>query len=75
LNIVPPIAEAAVEKPLIKDEPKGEKKDSKNIKKKSKKRFKLEKRKKTVENEVAKEAASSQMPETDTISPKPTLDN
>ncbi|KRX28443.1 hypothetical protein T06_7841, partial [Trichinella sp. T6] len=33
LNIVPPIAEAAVEKPVIKDEPKGEKKASKKIKK------------------------------------------
>ncbi|KRX28742.1 hypothetical protein T06_10189, partial [Trichinella sp. T6] len=40
LNIVPPIAEAAVEKPVIKDEPKGEKKASKKIKKKSKKRSK-----------------------------------
>ncbi|KRX31254.1 hypothetical protein T06_583, partial [Trichinella sp. T6] len=74
LNIVPPIAEAAVEKPVIKDEPKGGKGASKKIKK-SKKRFKSERRKKTVENEVAKEAASSQMPETDIISPKLTLDN
>ncbi|KRX28520.1 hypothetical protein T09_7418, partial [Trichinella sp. T9] len=31
--IVPPIAEEAVEKPVIKEEPKGEKKDSKKIKK------------------------------------------
>ncbi|KRZ46936.1 hypothetical protein T02_2999, partial [Trichinella nativa] len=38
LNIVPPIAEAAVEKQVIKDERIGEKKASENIKKKSKKR-------------------------------------
>ncbi|KRY24509.1 hypothetical protein T03_10778, partial [Trichinella britovi] len=75
LNIVPPIAEAAVEKPVIKDEPKGEKKDSEKEKKKSKKRSKFKKSKKTVENTGAKEAASSQMPETDIISPKITLDN
>ncbi|KRX29284.1 hypothetical protein T05_1503, partial [Trichinella murrelli] len=31
--IVPPIAEEAVAKPVIKEEPKGEKKDSKKIKK------------------------------------------
>ncbi|KRY43928.1 hypothetical protein T03_2577 [Trichinella britovi] len=75
LNIVPPIAEAAVEKPVIKDEPKGEKKDSKKIKKKSKKRSKSKKSKKSVEHTTAKAAASSEMPETDYISPKPTLDN
>ncbi|KRX51713.1 hypothetical protein T06_4718, partial [Trichinella sp. T6] len=75
LNIVPPIAEAAVEKPVIKDEPKGEKESSKKIKKKSKKRSKSKKSKKSVEDTGAKEAASSQMPETDMISPKLTLDN
>ncbi|KRX30247.1 hypothetical protein T05_1496, partial [Trichinella murrelli] len=75
LNMVPPIAEAAVEKPVIKDEPKGEKEASKKIKKKSKKRSKSKKSKKTVEDAVAKEAESSQMPETDIISPKLTLDN
>ncbi|KRY12533.1 hypothetical protein T03_1185, partial [Trichinella britovi] len=73
--MVPPIAEAAVEKPVIKDEPKGEKKDSKKIKKKSKKRSKSKKSKKSVEHTVAKAAASSEKPETDNISPKPTLDN
>ncbi|KRY04982.1 hypothetical protein T03_9327, partial [Trichinella britovi] len=72
---VPPIAKAAVEKPVIKDEPKGEKKDSKKIKKKSKKRSKSKKSKKSVEDTVAIAAASSEMPETDNISPKPTLDN
>ncbi|KRZ47390.1 hypothetical protein T02_10627, partial [Trichinella nativa] len=75
LNIVPPIAEAAVEKPVIKDEPKGEKESSKKIKKKSKKRSKSKKSKKSVEDTGDKEAASSQMPETDIISPKLTLDN
>ncbi|KRX29541.1 hypothetical protein T05_15116, partial [Trichinella murrelli] len=65
----------AVEKPVIKDEPKGEKEASKKIKKKSKKRSKSKKSKKTVEDTVGKEAASSQMPETDIISPKITLDN
>ncbi|KRX52658.1 hypothetical protein T06_6235, partial [Trichinella sp. T6] len=75
LNIVPPIAEDAVEIPVIKDEPKGKKKDSKKIKKKSKKRSKSKKSKKSVEDTGAKEAASSQMPETDIISPNPTLDN
>ncbi|KRZ89908.1 hypothetical protein T08_1367 [Trichinella sp. T8] len=75
LNMVPPKAEAAVEKPVIKDEPKGEKEASKKIKKKSKKRSKSKKSKKTVEDTVAKEAESSQMPETDIISPKLTLDN
>ncbi|KRX31916.1 hypothetical protein T06_7900, partial [Trichinella sp. T6] len=75
LNMVPPIDEEAVDKPVIKDEPKGEKKDSKKIKKKSKKRSKSKKSEKSVEDTVAKAAASSQMPETDNISPKPTLDN
>ncbi|KRX31902.1 hypothetical protein T06_10468, partial [Trichinella sp. T6] len=75
LNIVPPIAEAAVEKPVIKDEPKGEKKASKKIKKKSKKRSKSKKSTKTVEDTVAKAAESSQKPETDIMSPKTTLDN
>ncbi|KRY25111.1 hypothetical protein T03_7404, partial [Trichinella britovi] len=75
LNVVPLIAEEAVEKPVIKDEPKGEKKDSKKIKKKSKKRSKSKKSKKSVEHTAAKEAASSQMPETDIISPKITFDN
>ncbi|KRX31370.1 hypothetical protein T05_3459, partial [Trichinella murrelli] len=75
LNMVPPIAEAAVEKPVIKDEPKGVRKDSIKIKKKSKKRSKSKKSKKSVEDTVSKEAASSQMPETDIRSPKPTLDN
>ncbi|KRX52167.1 hypothetical protein T09_6051 [Trichinella sp. T9] len=75
LNMVPPIAEEAVDKTVIKDEPQGERKDSKKIKKKSKKRSKSKKSKKTVEDTVAKEAESSQMPETDIISPKLTLDN
>ncbi|KRX31349.1 hypothetical protein T05_5037, partial [Trichinella murrelli] len=75
LNMVTPIAEAAVEKPKIKDEAIGEKEASKKIKKKSKKRSKSKKSKKTVEDMVGKEAAPSQMPETDIISPKPTLDN
>ncbi|KRX31287.1 hypothetical protein T09_8843, partial [Trichinella sp. T9] len=70
LNIVPPIAEAAVEKRVMRDELKGEKKDSKKLKKKSKKRSKSEKSKKTVEDTGAKEAASSQTPETDIIPPK-----
>ncbi|KRY25148.1 hypothetical protein T03_7195, partial [Trichinella britovi] len=74
LNMVPPIAEAAVEKPVIKDEPKGGKEASKTIKK-SKKRSKSKKSKTTVEDTVAKEAESSQIPETDIISPKLTLDN
>ncbi|KRX31849.1 hypothetical protein T09_1385, partial [Trichinella sp. T9] len=56
LNMVPPIAEAAVGKPVIKDEPKGEKEASKKIKKKSKKRSKSKKSKKTVEDTGAKEA-------------------
>ncbi|KRY06521.1 hypothetical protein T03_9616, partial [Trichinella britovi] len=75
LNMVPPIAEAAVEKPVIKDEPQGGKEASKKIKKKSKKRSKSKKSMTTVEDTVAKEAAPSQMPETDIISPKITLDN
>ncbi|KRX51656.1 hypothetical protein T09_14226 [Trichinella sp. T9] len=75
LNMVPPIAEEAVDKTVIKDEPQGERKDSKKNKKKSKKRSKSKKSKKTVEDTVAKEAESSQMPETVVISPKPTLDN
>ncbi|KRX31274.1 hypothetical protein T06_2440, partial [Trichinella sp. T6] len=75
LNMVPPISEAAVEKPVIKDEPKREKEASKKIKKKSKKRSKSKKSKETVEDTVAKDAASSQIPKTDIISPKITLDN
>ncbi|KRX29288.1 hypothetical protein T09_771, partial [Trichinella sp. T9] len=73
--MVPPIAETTVEKPVIKDKAKGEDKDSKTIKKKSKKRSKSKKSKNSVEPTVAKAAASSEMPETDNISPKPTLDN
>ncbi|KRX31667.1 hypothetical protein T06_3893, partial [Trichinella sp. T6] len=73
--MVPPISEAAVEKPVIKDEPKREKEASKKIRKKSKKRSKSKKSKKTVEDTVAKAAASSQMPERDIISPKLTLDS
>ncbi|KRZ64710.1 hypothetical protein T08_15688, partial [Trichinella sp. T8] len=73
--IVPPIAEEAVAKPVIKEEPKGEKKDSKKIKKKSKKRSKSKQSKKTVEDTLAKGATSSQMPETDIISPKDSLAN
>ncbi|KRZ81800.1 hypothetical protein T08_3312 [Trichinella sp. T8] len=72
-NIVPPIAEETVEKPVIKDEPKVEKKDFKKSKKRSKKRTKSKKSKKIVEDTVAKEAASSQMPEADITSPKLTL--
>ncbi|KRX14213.1 hypothetical protein T07_1335, partial [Trichinella nelsoni] len=49
------------------------KKDSKKIKKKSKKRSKSKKSKQSVEDTVTKEAASSQMPETDITSPKLTL--
>ncbi|KRX31509.1 hypothetical protein T06_385, partial [Trichinella sp. T6] len=64
----PPISEAAVEKPVIKDEPKREKEASKKIKKKSK-------NKKTVEDTVAKDAESSQIPKTDIIITKITLDN
>ncbi|KRX49673.1 hypothetical protein T06_902, partial [Trichinella sp. T6] len=75
LNMVPPISEAAVEKPVIKDEPKREKEASKKIKKKSKKRSKSKKSKKTVEDTVAKDAESSQIPKTDIISPKLTFDN
>ncbi|KAL1232265.1 Laminin subunit [Trichinella spiralis] len=58
---------------FIKEVQKIEKEDSKKIKKKSKKRSKSKKSKKTVEDTVAKEAASSQMPETDIPSPKLTL--
>ncbi|XP_003368575.1 conserved hypothetical protein [Trichinella spiralis] len=72
-NIVPPISEEKVEKPVTEAEPKVEKKDSKKIKKKSKKRSKSKKIKKTVEDTVADQAASSQMPETDITSPKLTL--
>ncbi|KRY11183.1 hypothetical protein T01_1224, partial [Trichinella spiralis] len=72
-NIVQPIAEEKVEKPAIKDEPKGEKKDSKKIKKKSKKRSKSKKSKKSDKGSVAKKAVSPQMPETDITSPKLTL--
>ncbi|KRX34107.1 hypothetical protein T06_10690, partial [Trichinella sp. T6] len=75
LNMVPPISEAAVEKPVIKDKPKREKEASKKIKKKLKKQSKSKKSKETVEDTVAKDAESSQMPETDIISPKLTLDN
>ncbi|KRY09126.1 hypothetical protein T12_3596 [Trichinella patagoniensis] len=75
LHTVPPLADENVEKPVIKDEPQGEKKDTENIKKKTKKRSKSKKSKKTVEDRVAKEAESSQMPETDIISPKLTLAN
>ncbi|XP_003366364.1 conserved hypothetical protein, partial [Trichinella spiralis] len=69
-NIVPTIPEETVEKPLLKDEPKGEKKDSKKIKKKSKKRTKSKKTKKTEKDIAAKEAASSQETETDITSRK-----
>ncbi|KRX31951.1 hypothetical protein T06_7804, partial [Trichinella sp. T6] len=75
LNMVPPIAEEAVDKAVVKDEPQGEKKDYKKIKKKSKKRSKSKKCKKTVEDTVPKDAESSQIPKTDIISPKITLDN
>ncbi|KRX31783.1 hypothetical protein T06_9083, partial [Trichinella sp. T6] len=70
LNLIPPIAEIAVEKPVIKDEPKREKEASKKIKKKSKKPSKSKKSKKSVEDTVAKDAESSQIPKTDIISPK-----
>ncbi|KAL1238604.1 Zonadhesin, partial [Trichinella spiralis] len=72
-NIVPPIPEETAEKPVITGEPKGEKKDSKKIKKKSKKRTKSKKSRKAVEDTAAKEAASSQVTETDNKSPKFTL--
>ncbi|KRY11603.1 hypothetical protein T01_12167, partial [Trichinella spiralis] len=72
-NIVPTIPEETAEKPVITGEPKGEKKDSKKIKKKSKKRTKSKKSKKAVEDTAAKEAASSQVTETDNKSPKFTL--
>ncbi|KRY48792.1 hypothetical protein T03_11462 [Trichinella britovi] len=74
-NRVPPISQETVEKPVIKDEPKVEKKDFKKSKKRSRKRTKSKKSKKIVKDTVAKEAASSQMPETDIISPKLTLAN
>ncbi|KRX31444.1 hypothetical protein T06_13295, partial [Trichinella sp. T6] len=70
LNMVPLIAEEAVDKAVVKDEPQGERKDTKKIKKKSMKRSKSKKSKETVEDTVAKDAESSQMPETDIISPK-----
>ncbi|KRZ46773.1 hypothetical protein T02_804, partial [Trichinella nativa] len=73
--MVPPIAEEAVDKAVVKDEPQGERKDSKKIKKKSKKRSKSKKSNKTVEDTVAKDAESSQIPKTDIITPKITLDN
>ncbi|KRY05237.1 hypothetical protein T03_6417, partial [Trichinella britovi] len=73
--IVPSIAEETVAKPVIKEEPKGEKKYSKMIKKKSKKRSKSKKSKKMVEDTLAKGATSSQMPETNIISPKDSLAN
>ncbi|KRX30009.1 hypothetical protein T06_9791, partial [Trichinella sp. T6] len=73
--MVPPIAEEAVDKAVVKDEPQGEKKDYKKIKKKSKKRSKSKKCKKTVEDTVPKDAETSQIPKTDIISPKITLDN
>ncbi|XP_003367707.1 conserved hypothetical protein, partial [Trichinella spiralis] len=57
------------ENPVITGEPKGEKKDSKKIKKKSKKRSKSKKTKRTEKDIAAKEAASSQIPETDITSP------
>ncbi|XP_003371134.1 conserved hypothetical protein [Trichinella spiralis] len=69
LDIVPPIAEETDKKPVITVEPKGEKKDSKKIKKKSKKRSKSKKTKRTEKDIAAKEAASSQIPETDITSP------
>ncbi|KRY33225.1 hypothetical protein T01_16225 [Trichinella spiralis] len=72
-NIVPSISEEKGEKSVIKDERKGEKKDSKKIKKRSKKRSKSKKSKKIVDDAFAKEATYSQMPETDTLSPKLTL--
>ncbi|KRX19678.1 hypothetical protein T07_13308 [Trichinella nelsoni] len=69
-NIVPPIAEEKVEKPLIKGEQKDEKKDSKKIKKKSKKRSKSKKTKKSDDDRVAGKAVSSQIAKTDIKSPK-----
>ncbi|KRY04470.1 hypothetical protein T01_11886, partial [Trichinella spiralis] len=68
-DIVPSIAKETDEKPVITGEPKGEKKDSKKIKKKSKKRSKSKKTKETEKDIAAKEAASSQIPETDITSP------
>ncbi|KAL1246091.1 Zonadhesin [Trichinella spiralis] len=69
LDIVPSIAKETDEKPVITGEPKGEKKDSKKIKKKSKKRSKSKKTKRTEKDIAAKEAASSQVTETDITSP------
>ncbi|KRY13145.1 hypothetical protein T12_11877 [Trichinella patagoniensis] len=54
LHMVPPIADENVEKPVIKDKPKGDKKHSKKIKKKSKKRSKSKKSNKPVEDKIAK---------------------
>ncbi|XP_003368027.1 conserved hypothetical protein, partial [Trichinella spiralis] len=68
-TLFPSIAEETDEKPEITVEPKGEKKDSKKIKKKSKKRTKSKKTKETEKDIAAKEAASSQIPETDITSP------
>ncbi|XP_003367172.1 putative ComB, accessory factor for ComA, partial [Trichinella spiralis] len=56
--------------PLLKDEPKGEKKDFKKIRKKSKKRRKSKKTKKAEKDTAAKEAAYSQETETDITSRK-----
>ncbi|KAL1246094.1 Zonadhesin [Trichinella spiralis] len=69
LDIVPSIPEETDKKPEITDVPKAEKKDSKKIKKKSKKRTKSKKTKETEKDIAAKEAASSQIPETDITSP------
>ncbi|KRY25397.1 hypothetical protein T03_11775, partial [Trichinella britovi] len=73
--IVQPITVEKKHDEFIKEEQEIEMKDSKKIKKKSRKRSKSKKSNKTVEDTGAKEAASSQMPETDIISPKLTLDN
>ncbi|KRY24311.1 hypothetical protein T03_267, partial [Trichinella britovi] len=73
--IVQPITVEKKQDEFIKEEQEIEMKDSKKIKKKAKKRSKTRKSMTTVEDTVAKEAAPSQMPETDNISPKPTLDN
>ncbi|KRX34978.1 hypothetical protein T05_9861 [Trichinella murrelli] len=73
--IVQPITVEKKHDEFIKEEQEIEMKDSKKIKKKLKKRSKSKKSKKSVEDTVAKAAASSEMPETDNISPKPTLDN
>ncbi|KAL1238605.1 Zonadhesin, partial [Trichinella spiralis] len=68
LDIVPSIPEETDEKPVIRIT-ESEKKDSKKIKKKSKKRTKSKKTKETEKDIAAKEAASSQIPETDITSP------